>query len=383
MVRRIFLPAHERQHNTTAQRRHALIYFICGNPGLIDFYQDFLGCLAEMLRVSDVANTTAFDICGRDLLGFSDDDHEPFGSAKGGQPWDLEGQIEGIYADVAAQSMERPGRGDKVNNEVEEDRGRKKTYDYVIIMGHSVGAYIAVEICERHRRSGRSRSGAAPHMDLRHGVLLFPTLTHIAQSPSGRKATAVDKWVLQPVLGEATGRTLAAGARLLTALLPRAWMVWFLQRVNGFTEEAAGTAAGWLKSRDGVWQTVHLGLSEMREIAEDVWEEELWKAGGGEDEDDGDDAVAAREDGPRRFYAFYAREDHWVANRWRDEFVERRKGAVRVVVDEGDVPHAFCTREGKFVSSFPLWTVFWEGSSARDDADPFWQQIRVGSWRGR
>src|SRR4051794_17851371 len=73
--------------------QHALVYFICGNPGLIEYYTDFLSHIRGLLDATE--SRTAYDVYGRNLLGFSDDDHEPFG--KGNEPWDLDGQIEGIY----------------------------------------------------------------------------------------------------------------------------------------------------------------------------------------------------------------------------------------------------------------------------------------------
>ena len=50
-----------------------------------------------------------------------------------------------------------------------------------------------------------------------------------------------------------------------------------------------------------------------------------------------------------KFYFLFGKKDHWVADETRDGFIEKRKGhvdgKVRVAVDEGGVPHAFCIRE--------------------------------------
>lgn len=304
----IFLPVDN--HCTGDTKHHALIFFVCGNPGLIDFYDDFLRCLSAMIRASGVVDT-AYDVYGQDLRGFHDDDHEPFGVA-GRQPWDLEGQIEAVYADVSAQRR----------------RDNGAAYDFVVMMGHSVGAYMTVEVFARHTKQGHSR---APHLTLRNGVLLFPTLTHIALSPSGRRMSAIES---VPWLADRAHRV----SGLVLSLFTAGMLAWILQQVMGFTEHAAEVTARWLKSRDGVWQAIHLGRSEMRTIREDEWEEDLWEV-----------AVSADDDGPRvpRFFMYYGREDHWVSSRVRDEIMERKKGRARIVVDEGDVPHAFCTRERK------------------------------------
>lgn len=346
----ISLTAYDRRrHHSTEdakqqnKRQRGLIYFICGNPGLIDFYQDFLGCLAEMIRASDVPEKVSYDIYGRNLLGFDSDDGGPlFGRSAGEKkkPWDLEEQIEGICADIFKQQQRKQG-------EDEEGVG----YDFVVLMGHSVGAYIAVEIMARHMRRCKQQrpSGGGGHHDdlnLRNGVLLFPTLTHIAESPSGKKASVL---LSVPFVGDYAH----VAARWVTALVPSGVVKWWLERMSGFSEQTAAVVVRWLKSKGGIWQSIFLGRSEMRTIREDVWEEELWEAAGSSATSESD-AVPHQNGNVRgkKFYVFYGREDHWVANKWRDEIVEKRKDVARIIVDEGDVPHAFCTREGK--SLYPL-----------------------------
>lgn len=309
----MFLPA-DRRIAATARRR-ALVYFVCGNPGIIDAYGDFLECLAEMLRSSGIRDT-AYDIYGRDLPGFSDDDHEPYG--EGNPPLDLDGVIEAVYADVAGQRR----RDDP-----------DAAYDVVTLAGHSVGAYIAVELFSRHGREGGSR---APRLSLGHGLLLFPTLTHLGRSSNGVSFAAVEG------ASSAVADRAVWAAGLALSLLPEGAVVWVLSRLWGFTARASGAVARWLKSRDGLLQTLHLGRSEMKTIREDRWDDEVWGsavAGG-----DGGGAV-----GVPRFFMFYAKEDHWVADEARDEIVGAMTGRARIVVDEqGDLPHAFSTKESKF-----------------------------------
>lgn len=300
----IFQPHHESGQPVPDGHPRALIYFICGNPGLIDFYEDFLGILAQLIRVSPV--TRAYDVFGRDLLGFNDEDHEPFSQEN--LPWDLEGQIEGIYADVA----KRANGGD---------------YEFVVMMGHSVGTYIATEIMHRHMKDGEK----VPGLDLRHGILLFPTLTHLALSPSGTRMSFMQQI---PFL-DANFHVLA---RAIVACVPESALRWVGENVMGFSPQAARVLGQWLKSKDGVWQAVHLGKSELVTIREDIWEEELWD-------------VVRSSDGKveqPKFFLFYGKHDHWIANKAREEFIHSRKDSkTRIVVDEGDLPHAFCTRESK------------------------------------
>ncbi|KAF4431874.1 hypothetical protein F53441_13873 [Fusarium austroafricanum] len=294
MVPQIWLPS----ERSEGSQQKVLIHYICGNPGLIEYYTDFLSHVRGLLN--KIETDTAYDIYGTNLLGFSDhDDHEPFSSKN--KPWDLEGQIEGMYDIVAAK-----GKG----------------YDVVILMGHSVGSYIAVEIFHRHMKNPKR----APHLKLRHGFLLCPTLTHLARSSNGVQFVLLRRFI--PFLD--TAATFLA--RLLLGLLSVASVTWIVQRLLGFTPASANITARWLKSRDGVHQAVHLGLTELEMICEEKWSDELW-------------ATAGEENGVPRFFLFYAKKDHWVHDGERKGIMERRGNMARIMVDEGDIPHAFCTRE--------------------------------------
>ncbi|VUC35066.1 unnamed protein product [Clonostachys rosea] len=300
-------------------RRRVLIYFICGNPGLIEFYEGFLGHLRKLILASPSIKDLEVDLYGRNLVGFDDDDHRPF-SAPDNVPVDLEGQICSVYDNVA--------------NVVREETKRGEGYGDVILMGHSVGAYIATEVMHRHLAEPAEW---ARHVKLRHGFLLFPTLTHIAASPSGRRMQ-----LLRAVpFMDSYFHLLARG---LLGVIPEAAVRWLVGRIVGLKDtKMVGVLTRWLKSRDGVWQAVHLGKSEMETIKEEVWEEELWSLAG-EGEGEG-------ESGAPRFFVLYGKEDHWVANHLRDEFIARRKkdgGETRIEVDEGDLPHAFCLKEDDF-----------------------------------
>lgn len=279
--------------------RRALIYFIPGNPGLIEYYRPFLSYLRGL--INDHESHTAYDLYGRNLLGFADDEHEPFSSIN--LPYDLEGQIVGIGKDAASQS--RPDTGE--------------AYDKVILIGHSVGAYIAVEILSRS-------DGSVP---LEHGFLLFPTLTHIAESPSGKRAT---KLLQVPGL-RSHGHVLA---QLILGLFTAAMVLRFVvERVTGFSKDAVETTLKWLSSRDGVWQAMHLGKTELQGIGEETWDDSFWAGQGG----------------VPKFFIFYGNNDHWVNDDVRADFIRRRAAGkaerVKVEIDQGNTPHAFCTKDGK------------------------------------
>ena len=293
--------------------RHGLIYVISGNPGCIAYYDKFLNTLSTL--VSPLAEDVAFHIYGKDLAGFSDDEREPFSRAN--PPFDVEDQIGIVSRDIASQRIgTHPTR-------------EGQPFDLVILVGHSVGAYIALEIFDRHMRD----PSGAPHLKLQHGILLFPTVTDIAQSPAGKR---LDLMRTRPWLG----RVVEGVVHGFLALQFRGVLRWIVRNVLGFSPEAAQVTARFLKSRNAVFQALYMGKDEMRVIADDNWPDELWESSPEKD---------FRESDVPKFFFFFGRKDHWVSNPRRDEFIKRRrshaKGRTRIVIDEGNLRHGFCTRD--------------------------------------
>jgi len=140
---------------------------------------------------------------------------------------------------------------------------------------------------------------------------------------------------------------LGANIHRLAALLLFPWPAsvrrWLLERVLGFPPHAVATTLSFLASRDGIWQALHLARDELQRITRDLWPEELWEVAS-----ESADRVAQHP----RFYMFYGENDHWVANKHRDDLISRkaersdrgdaRQGRARIVVDDGGLPHAFC-----------------------------------------
>ncbi|KAM3448335.1 hypothetical protein MY3296_007869 [Beauveria thailandica] len=282
MKARLSLPS-SRQ---ASSKSHALIYFIPGNPGVVEFYTDFLSSLRALLDKTE--SGTALDIYGRNLLGFHDGDHEPFGPEN--LPFDLDAQVEGMWADIASQRY-----GDT----------KDKPYDFVILIGHSIGAYIAVETFHRQAMNPKA------NLNLQHGFLLFPTISYIARSPSGLKMTALQQSPYLPGVEENLHRI----AKALVYFLPQSTLEWLWASYLGFSAAAAATLAAWLKSRDGLWQAIHLGRSELKLVGKDKWHDTFW------------DAVTTPGSGgvAPKFFFFYGKHDHWVDDSLRDEFIARHK----------------------------------------------------------
>ncbi|KAL2201870.1 hypothetical protein CC79DRAFT_1345502 [Sarocladium strictum] len=309
----VWLPSSD----TSSVEKRTLLYFICGNPGLIEYYRDFLTHLRHLL---DTANSsgTAYDIYGCNLPGFSDSDHEKPFSAEN-PPWNLPGVMGKMYEDV---------------------KTRGEGYGEVILMGHSVGTFIAVEMFHRYLRED------AGGVKLRHGFLLFPTVTHIALSPNGKRFTFLMRWL--PLLE----KYAHIPARMILSLVPYMLLEGFISNILGFAPSAAKTTAGWLKSRDGVYQTLYLASDEMKVIAgEERWGSEIWEV-----EDAPSTKMSGGESGGKaglpRFFMLYGKKDHWVDENLRDDFVGRMgrlrgegRRVPRIEVDGKGLRHDFCTME--------------------------------------
>ncbi|KAI0896380.1 hypothetical protein F4806DRAFT_60952 [Annulohypoxylon nitens] len=301
-----------------SQSRNVLVFFISGNPGLIDYYEPFLSTLRGLLNEAKSLQRTRFQIYGQDLAGFRDEDHEPFTQQR--KPHDLEHQIQNTLATLAGLRVESGSR-------------KGLHYDEVLLIGHSVGAYIALELFHRLLRNQE----LAPQLSLTSGILLFPTIHHISSSPSGQKLDLLRR---TPVLGDNAYRV----AQSFLHLLPQGTLHWIVSKVLKFPTHAAEITTRWLKSRDGVWQALHMGMDEMQVICEDRWDDELWEIA--------QDAATHDKLVPK-FFFFFGKHDHWVASHYRDEFIRTREKQIdrtRLIVDEGNIPHAFCINDSEAVA---------------------------------
>jgi len=204
---------------------HHLIYFITGNPGLISYYSTFFQTLHELLSSSTISNSNIFHIHGQSLAGFEDDLSKPFRAT----PYSLEDQIS-----LSLSTL----RDFKIPS------GPKKSQSYtsVILIGHSVGSYILLELINRLRKFSSS-------LNIKAGILLFPTVTHISQSPNGIKISTLFKIPDFP-------RRASFVARNLVSVLPRSWLRWLVKTVTRMPNEAAEVTTGFLRSRMGIWQAL-------------------------------------------------------------------------------------------------------------------------------
>ncbi|KAL2220065.1 hypothetical protein M432DRAFT_652993 [Thermoascus aurantiacus ATCC 26904] len=313
---------------TTTTTTTITIFFIPGNPGLIAYYHAFLALLSSALSgpsVVDGRRASRFRIYGASLGGFEVDEEIDF----------VEGRLRSVMSNGSSDhdGWKQPPTATTTATAAKPQ---------VILVGHSVGAYIAMEILRRHREGRREDDDgydAAFAFDIVGAVLLFPAVVDIAKSTAGRRLS----WLLYliPELARVTGLL----AKALTWALPAAVLRSLVRLVMGFPpENAVETTLAFLGSRRGVRQALHMAADEMREITADRWSDDIW----GTSSSTSSMSSSAKKP-PSKLVFYFGRNDHWVAERTRDEIIATRGrrakgGGPKMVVCEDGVPHAFCIR---------------------------------------
>lgn len=161
-----------------------LVFMITGNPGLAEFYRPFLTNLHSLLenanrsRTDDKRVQRIHAFCPN-LAGFAIDGHAA--RASDGNYFDLQQQIEHVEMQLYAAC-------DTIN------AGASRPLK-VILMGHSVGAYILLELLRRGRQAGWN--GRAQSMQVVGGICLTPTVVDIAKSRKGEMFAVCETALVQ------------------------------------------------------------------------------------------------------------------------------------------------------------------------------------------
>jgi pimeloyl-ACP methyl ester carboxylesterase len=215
--------------------KHYLVFFVTGNPGLIAYYRTFLATLDHLLSPvssNDDSSSPAFHIFGQSLPGFEDDDGISSGPAtERSTPYGLQEEIDLTFDLLKAQKISSGNR-------------KGQSFDGTILIGHSVGSYILLELLGKARQASLSES-----LNVKAGILLFPTVTHIAQSPSGIKFSALFQIPGFP-------RIVSLLVRNLFWPLPRTVLRWLVATVTRMPEDAAGVTTNLLVGKRALWQAL-------------------------------------------------------------------------------------------------------------------------------
>lgn len=158
------------------------IFFITGNPGLIGYYHTFLSLLSDRLGLD---SGSLFQVYGHSLVGFElgSDAEKNQKEGKGEGYYNLEGQIS--YVQKKLDTF-------VTNNHKQNQKNHDGEVPKVILIGHSVGTYIAMEVLRRHHERQRQHTttpadGKGAEFNIIGGVMLFPTVVDIAKSPAGQR----------------------------------------------------------------------------------------------------------------------------------------------------------------------------------------------------
>ncbi|KAE8448435.1 hypothetical protein EG329_009500 [Mollisiaceae sp. DMI_Dod_QoI] len=295
-----------------------LIYLIPGNPGLIAYYDTFLRILYGLLSQYTDKSSCYFHIHGQSLAGFEEEDTYSSRSS----PYSLEDQIMISLKSLQAQRIPSGPR-------------QGQPYSSIILIGHSVGSYILLELIQRLRRCSSS-------INIRAGILLFPTVTHIAQSPSGVKISTLFR------IPDFAKRASSV-AKVLVSLAPRSMLKWLVGLIARMPCDAADVTTRFLTSRMGIWQALHMAKDEMEIITNDKWDEDIW---GIEHQE-----LDQKRPIPKLIF-YFGENDHWVANHTRDALIAARGRTENdissskpiMLIDENGVDHGFCIRHNDSIA---------------------------------
>lgn len=355
---------------TTTPSKLTIIFLITGNPGLIAYYRTFLKLLAEGRGKSAI-------VAGASLGGF-----ETSSSTVTNDPLKNELVYPLLFAQKPIYDLQDQIRLTNMRL-ITLVHNLKNTYPVtrdlpieVVLMGHSVGAYIALELVRHQHESWLS--DRVPTFTITATMLLTPTIQNIAHSASGKIATPLLSNVpLFPAL-------IQGGASALTSIMRETWLKTMVSRVTGMSYDSDGLKAtvGFLRTPGAVKQALHMARCEMAEIQKDEWTEEVWGAAesAGLNEEivaelqneyakEGKGAYtskppaqteitgASKPVAPKapKHYFLFANEDHWVADATRDAIVKAMGGRAKIVVDEPGVRgkglvHAWCLGQSEMVA---------------------------------
>jgi len=326
------------------------ILFVPGNPGCIAYYQTFLATLHQ--QVNDPTSSSRSAVYGRSLRGFeihASSSHSPVASHFKKGPWGLQAEID--FTEVLLHTY--------VTKLAKASTSNSKQKPKLILIGHSLGTYIILELLRRrNERLRKARQKGEWSRDaevaIEAAVLLFPTVVDIAKSPNGRTIGWVAGLPYAAAVVSTFARLLVGALKMFGAAVLLAVGKWF----TNMPDDSAAVTAAWLMTKGGVYQSLHLAKDEMKEMTEDKWDDEIWGAAASATTEDEEKSKSSR----TKLFFYYSAKDHWIADHTRDGLIAIRGRRTRDMavekaggighdqrpimdIDDGDVPHGFCIRK--------------------------------------
>ncbi|KAI8982153.1 hypothetical protein BDF20DRAFT_818806 [Mycotypha africana] len=238
---------------TQCTDKKTILLFIPGNPGLVEYYTSFLHGLHKLVA------SPSFEIIGGNQI-----QHK---------------------VDCLDQLLKENG-SNNVN---------------FILMGHSIGSYIAAAVLKRR-----------PHHHISRVIALFPTLREIALTPNGVNITRLVNRIPATVFG-ITGS--------LISWFPPPFRQALVQWITGQSGEGLQVTAHQLLQKSVLENAVTMAKFEMESVKEldhDFYMQHLDK-----------------------FIMYYSANDKWAPKEHYDYMVKHfPKGKVHLCSQ--NIPHAFC-----------------------------------------
>ena len=369
---------HFRTHNPENENQPdgtVLLYMIPGNPGLIEYYRHFLSSLKGLL--CSTAGCAQIDIEGNSLAGFEVKSTTPC-LLQETSPYNLQQQIDHVQSQVCDAVRGIRSR--------DSDLGMllpRKTP--VILIGHSIGSYILLEIVARQQAKQESQDRNTNDIDgectIIGGICLFPTIVDIAKSPNGKKAAVSLIYTVHLLASPFTNILLAVYKTpricALSALRCECSLfhypscsVGVHRQENHRHASRRGDGDDCFHSEPEWSQAIavrhisplcfefaeyirHLGKYELDQVTDDKWDERVWGSTPNTASTGAPELSDKAKDKPL-LYFFWGENDHWVDNRSRDKLIAgraRRSSEQQdlfkphMEVDTLGLPHAFCIRE--------------------------------------
>lgn len=301
-----------------------IIIFLTGNPGLIGYYDIFLTHLHALLSDDSGSvkkSEVAFEVHGSSLPGFGteelgDEEKRRRWKSLGldhDAPFSLEDSIRAVEQNIFKIIKKSEENGDA----------------NVILIGHSLGAFIALELIERHRKRLEIKQAVEGEPPIVGGIGLFPCVFEMRQSKSGIR---LQKLAQLPFFKTGLPHFLY----FLICLIPLVILGPLVRLVTRMPKDAAAVTTAFLKSPKGIKSALFLACDEIETITRDKWSDEIWGA-----------THPSPTGVPRpKLYFFFGEDDHWVSGKTRDELISMKGGEEewrpKMEVDTTGLPHGFC-----------------------------------------
>ncbi|KAN0063910.1 hypothetical protein ACQY0O_003516 [Thecaphora frezii] len=227
------------------------LLFIPGNPGLASYYTPFLSTIYNHPALRSRIEILAVSHRGHAPLPPGDhpvwgDNEESMRDARKGYGATLKDQIRHKIAAVDAVRKCYPVRGGEAGEGGEAKAEAEGEETQLVVCGHSVGAYIAVEVL-------KARPDAVDGLHL-----LFPTLSWIANTPNARR--------LKPLFHPLVYTLLLPLPLFLLSLIPMIFFLPLVRLVTAQPRPAVTSTIDLLRMSGAVRNAIRMAAEEMTTI---------------------------------------------------------------------------------------------------------------------